>query len=192
MQNTTALKYDERGMTGHRIYADYLRAAARGVSGLAMRWNEFAATLTPREHSRLVNALTAGWGYAHLAVRAAERNTAFALVRYRLGRARDLIDIARGILDPSVAVPPAIGGAAPRRARRPAWQDFLDRRSPADLERLKRAMADAVIDARLAADVLVENGHIEQASQRLDQSLHNLTLAWRLCDGEPPQQDAGE
>jgi hypothetical protein len=155
-----------------------------------MHWNEFAATLTPDEHGRLVNALTAGWGYAHLAVRAAERNAPLALVRFRLGRARELLGVAREILERSAPAASGNGGSLPRTARRPGWREFLQRLPPQAAERLQRAMADAVIDARLAADVVVENGHLRRASQRLDQSLRNLETAWRLSDDPPAQTEA--
>jgi hypothetical protein len=179
-------------MRSVRIYADNQKVAGRGQSAVAMRWNEFATTLTPTEHSRLVNAFTAGLGYTYLAARAAERNAAFALVRFRLGRARELLTLTFAMIEPSTTAPRVSGGVAPRSARRPTWQEFLERLPSADVERLQRAMADAVIDARLAADALADNGDLQQLSLRLEQSLRNLTLACDLCDGiaQQPAADA--
>jgi hypothetical protein len=141
-----------------------------------VRWSAYAATLPPRQFTRVVNLLTTGYGYAYLAARAAERDGPSSLVLSRLRQARTHLDEALQILTTgsSGRTLPANGHSAPNGNSSGSWRTLLAART-ADVAQTAALLADAVVDAHRTADSIQEDADVEHIRQRLRTTLNRLT-----------------
>lgn len=138
-----------------------------------MRWTDFAQTLPADDYARLVNSLTAGWGYTWLASRAASHNDATLTVRAFLDHALTHLVAARRWLPPPLDTPPPVTGLVVRPAR---WQELMATLPPGDADRLTQALADAVIDAKRAAEIATTNGSVSSARRYLEAAIERVAL----------------
>lgn len=146
-----------------------------------MRWSAYAATLTARQFTRVVNLLTTGYGYAYLAARAAEKDGQASLVLSRLELSQRHLSEALSIMGPETRFglrAQASGGSASGAASQ-LWHVFLAQGSRS-VAQAAGLLADAVVDARRAADTVQQDGELEHIRQRLDAALAGIVRLLEL------------